>query len=218
MSNYLWILDNGHGGLIDGEYQTKGKRSPKWGDGSQLFEGEFNRAIVGRLIELMTAAGIHYVNLVPEHEDISLTERVRRANEIYSKENLSKERGHDIDIKPCIYLSVHSNAGGGKGYEVYTSKGHTQADLVATIFFDKFKTAFPSSRMRACMVDGDVDKEANFTVLNHTHMPAILTESFFMDNEDECKRYLMTPLGRQTIARAHFEAVRDIERNGIRRV
>lgn len=210
MSKCLWILDNGHGGVVGGKYQTKGKRSPKWGDGSQLFEGEFNRAIVGRLMELMTAAGIHYVNLVPEHEDISLTERVRRANEIYSKEN--------IDVRECIYLSVHSNAGGGRGYEVYTSKGETQSDLVATIFFNKFAAAFPSSRMRTCLVDGDVDKEANFSVLSHTHMPAILTETFFMDNEDECKRYLMTPLGRQTIASAHFEAVRDIEQNGIRRV
>ena len=44
-SNYLWILDNGHGGMIDGVYQTPGKRSPVWPDGTQLFEGEFN--IVG---------------------------------------------------------------------------------------------------------------------------------------------------------------------------
>ena len=36
-SNYLWILDNGHGGIIEGEYQTAGKRSPVWDDGSQLY-------------------------------------------------------------------------------------------------------------------------------------------------------------------------------------
>ena len=36
------ILDNGHG------EETAGKRSPVWGDGSQLFEWEFNRDI-GRL-------------------------------------------------------------------------------------------------------------------------------------------------------------------------
>tara|TARA_R110000803_G_scaffold197646_3_gene261222 strand:+ start:182 stop:337 length:156 start_codon:yes stop_codon:yes gene_type:complete len=23
-SNYLWLFDNGHGGIIDGEYQTAG--------------------------------------------------------------------------------------------------------------------------------------------------------------------------------------------------
>ena len=27
-SKYVWILDNGHGGIIDGVYQTAGKRSP----------------------------------------------------------------------------------------------------------------------------------------------------------------------------------------------
>ena len=41
-SKYLWLFDNGHGGIIDGVYQTAGKRSPKWEDGTQLFEGEFN--------------------------------------------------------------------------------------------------------------------------------------------------------------------------------
>ena len=50
-SKYLWILDNGHGGMIDGVYQTPGKRSPVWPDGTQLFEGEFNRAIVDRLMK-----------------------------------------------------------------------------------------------------------------------------------------------------------------------
>jgi hypothetical protein len=54
-SNYLWILDNGHGGMIDGVYQTPGKRSPVWPDGTQLFEGEFNRAIVKRLLLMILA-------------------------------------------------------------------------------------------------------------------------------------------------------------------
>ena len=55
---YVWILDNGHGGIIDGEYQTPGKRSPKWEDGTQLFEGEFNRAVVKRIIKLFCLAVI----------------------------------------------------------------------------------------------------------------------------------------------------------------
>lgn len=37
------ILDAGHG------YNTKGKRSPVWSDGSQLFEWEFNRDVVKRI-------------------------------------------------------------------------------------------------------------------------------------------------------------------------
>ena len=41
------LLDNGHG------YDTPGKRSPIWPDGSQLFEWEFNRVdkIASKLFE-----------------------------------------------------------------------------------------------------------------------------------------------------------------------
>ena len=70
------------------------------------------------------------------------------------------------------------------------------------------------ARMRTCLGDGDVDKEANYTVLTDTHMPAILTESFFYDNEEECKNFLMTRKGRDRIASAHFDAVMDIEKKG----
>ena len=44
----LIILDNGHG------KETKGKRSPKWDDGTQLFEWEFNRAIVDGIAILIS--------------------------------------------------------------------------------------------------------------------------------------------------------------------
>ena len=190
-----WLLDPGHGGLIDGEYQTKGKRSPVWPDGSQLFEGEFNRAIVARLTELMAAAGMPYNVIAPEHTDISLVERVQRANTWGSK--------------GCAYLSIHANAGGGSGYEVFTSKGETKSDLIADVFFSEFELEFPDVKMRSDMIDGDVDKEANFYVLRETVMPAILTENFFMDNEQDC-RILLSREGRDRIALAHFNAIKQI--------
>jgi len=199
---YVWLLDNGHGGVIDGLYQTEGKRSPKWDDGSILYEGEFNRSIVNRLMEMMTQERINYVNIAPELEDISLNERVTRANAYH-------------DQNDCIYLSIHANAGGGSGYEVYTSPGATDSDKVATVFFDEFKNEFPDIRMRSDTLDDDVDKEANFYVLKKTRMPAILTENFFMDNEQECREYLMSRKGRDRIARAHYAAIQRIEAQGI---
>jgi N-acetylmuramoyl-L-alanine amidase len=201
-SKFLWLLDNGHGGVIDGVYQTNGKRSPVWEDGSQLFEGEFNRAVVNRLIEMLTAAKINYVNIVPEHEDISLQERVKRANALHGQSD-------------CIYVSVHSNAGGGTGYEVFTSKGETKSDKVADVFFKVFKAEFPDVKMRTDLADDDFDKEVNYYVLRKTHMPAILTENFFMDTEKECREILMTKEGRDKIAKAHFDAIKEIEEKGI---
>jgi N-acetylmuramoyl-L-alanine amidase len=204
---YTWLLDSGHGGLINGEYQTAGKRSPVWSDGSQLFEGEFNRAIVARLMEMMTAAGIPYVNIVPEDTDVSLGERVRRANK--------------WNPRTSIYVSIHSNsmgaehAGKGRGFEIFTSVGQTRSDHVADVFYEAFKSTFPTARMRSDRIDGDVDKEANFYVLKNTNMPAVLTENFFYDNEHECRKYLLSGHGRDMVARAHFAAIEKINREGI---
>jgi N-acetylmuramoyl-L-alanine amidase len=196
-----WLLDNGHGGIIDGAYQTEGKRSPVWPDGSQLFEGEFNRSIVARLIAHMSKAGYNYVNLTPEHRDISLGERVRRAN--------GRHNGGT-----CILVSIHANAGGGTGYEIFTSKGDTLSDRIADTFYAKFAEEFPEATARTDTSDGDLDKEENFYILKNTYMPAILTECFFMDTEADCQ-LLMSPEGRDRIARAHFKAIKHIEGNGI---
>jgi len=199
----LWLLDPGHGGIINGIYQTSGKRSPTWQDGpirSILYEGEFNRDIVRQLAGMLKWAGIEHRVIVPEEHDISLAERVRRANEWNSN---------------AVYVSVHANAGGGTGYEVYTSPGQTKSDEIATVFLDTFAQVFPEAKPRLDISDGDPDKEAKFYVLVKTSMPAVLSESFFMDNEDECKKYLMTPEGRNLIAMAHYQAIAHIEQKGI---
>jgi N-acetylmuramoyl-L-alanine amidase len=187
------LLDNGHGGLLNGEYQTPGKRSPVWDDGSQLFEGEFNRAIVARIIESLTALKIPYISIVPEIRDIKLATRIKRAN--------------DIKEASCFYLSIHSNAGGGSGFEVFTSPGETKSDKIATIFGEEFNKTFPDKKLRADYSDGDLDKEESFAVITKTRMPAILTENFFMDNEKECKEILLSKYGRDLIAEFHVNAI-----------
>ena len=79
---YTLILDNGHG------KETPGKRSPLWPDGTQLFEYEFNRDIVNRLVRLFEGTGLNVVKLVPELNDIPLKERVTRANNYYKEEKV----------------------------------------------------------------------------------------------------------------------------------
>ena len=188
------LLDNGHG------KETAGKRSPVWSDGSQLIEWEFNRDIVRRITEKLEADGIPYRVLVPEETDISLTERARRANEI-AKENNGK----------AYVLSIHANAGGGTGWEVYTSPGQTPSDAIATVFFEEAGREFVSDgwRMRSDYTDGDPDKEANFAILTKTTCPAILTENFFMDTEKDC-RFIMSEDGRERIANMHVAAIKRV--------
>lgn len=202
-SKNLYIFDNGHGGIIDGVYQTAGKRSPIWDDGTQLFEGEFNRAIVKRLMKLCEAANIDCINLVDTNVDIPLSTRTSQANEIY--------RNTD---KPCIYISIHANGFSDEaahGWEVYTSVGETKSDEIAEVLFNKAQAEFPTYTMRKDTRDGDSDKEANFYVLQHTAMSAILSENFFMTNESEC-RLLMSEEGRDRIAKIHFEMIKELEK------
>ena len=187
------LLDNGHGGLINGKYQTPGKRSPIWSDGTQLFEGEFNRSIVARIIELLTALKIAYISIAPEVRDVKLATRIKRANAIQDKD--------------CFYLSIHANAGGGNGFEVFTSPGQTTSDRIATIIGEEFNKTFPERKLRTDYTDRDLDKEASFAVITKTRMPAVLTENFFMDNEEECKTLLMSKSGRDLIAEFHVNAI-----------
>jgi len=189
----LILLDAGHGGVINGVYQTAGKRSPILSDGRQLFEGEFNRWIVNALSERLSERNIPYVLIAPEQKDISLQTRVNRANQYSEFES--------------IYVSVHANAGGGKGFEVYSSLGTTLSDQLANYFAIAFKNEFPDRPLRADLSDGDYDKDSNFYVLKHTKMPAVLTENFFMDNEQECCDVLLNVEGRAKIVNYHEKAI-----------
>lgn len=164
------LFDNGHG------QETPGKRSPLWKDGRQLFEWEFNRDMVRRIILKCDHAGIRAVKLVPETFDVSLEERCKRANLWYDRCNGN-----------CIVVSIHANAGGGTGFEVYTSPGQTKADPIATKLIEQLQKDFPEIKMRKDIADGDPDKEAGFYILKHTKAPAILAENLFMDNEADCQ-------------------------------
>ena len=126
------LIDNGHGRA------TAGKRSPVWPDGKQLFEYEFNRDIARRVHEALTARGADSVPVVPEIDDIPLAERTRRVNEIAAQ----------VGPENCLLVSIHANAGGGTGWEAWTSVGETEADNYATIFYEEAARAFPEQRMR----------------------------------------------------------------------
>lgn len=194
------LLDNGHAST------TPGKRSPIMEDGSQLLEYEFNRDIVNRIAKRLDKIGIKYHILVPEIDnDISLSNRANRANKY------CKEYGTDN----CIFISVHANAAGNgewmkaRGWSVWTTKGETKADKIATVFYEEAAEMLPYYGMsvRSDMSDGDPDFEANFTVLYKTLCPAILTENLFMDNKIDA-RFLMTNIGRTVISDIHVNAIK----------
>lgn len=192
-SNYLWVLDAGHGGMDEKGYRTAPAKMHKFPD-FVIYEGVINRAIASMLIKGLKALEIDYAVVYDEIEDTTLQQRVATADAIYAKD------------KRAVYLSIHSNAGGGSGFEIFTSPGQTKSDKIANIFAGVYQKFFPEFPLRADKSDGDADKEADFYVLRKTDCPSILVENLFFDNMKEAK-YLLSKAGQERIYNAIIEAI-----------
>lgn len=167
------LLDAGHGGMMDGRYVTAPDKMHRHADGSVAMEGVINRQIKDEAIRMLNGMGIVSVDIAPGQWDIPLDARVACANAIHRDHKAT----HSV-----VYVSLHSNAGGGTGFEVFTSRGETLSDLYATVWADEIKREFPGFPFRADYTDSDPDKEAGFTVLRRTDCPAVLGEYLFFDN------------------------------------
>jgi len=186
-SNYVWILDAGHGGMSPkGVYTTAPSKMAKFTEFT-VYEGVINRNIMLDVIEGLIDKGIDYIVVSDNWEDTPLSQRVNRADNIYMKH------------KNAVYVSIHSNAGGGSGFEIFTSPGQTKSDKIANVFCETYQKHFPTMKFRADKADGDADKEADFYVLRKTDCPAVLVENLFFDNLEEAK-FLMSPEGQKAIA------------------
>ena len=187
------FIDNGHG------LMTAGKRSP---DG-QFREPFYNREIAKRVVSDLNDRGLDAELLVPEDDDISLAERVRRVNAacfLLGKQNV-------------ILVSIHVNAAGNgskwlnaTGWSVYTCKGHTESDKLAECLCQAAIKNFPGRRIRTDMSDGDMDWEEGFYILRKSLCPAVLTENFFMDNHSDLE-YLQSRVGKQAVVDTHVEGI-----------
>ena len=189
----LILIDNGHG------HNTPGKRSP---DGKFL-EYDYNREIATRIVADLTDRGHNAQLLVPETEDIPISERVRRIN----------AHCNTLGNATVILISIHVNAAGNgtkwlnaTGWSCYTSKGKTTSDRIAECFYAAAKKNFPGKRIRTDFSDSDPDWEENFYILRHSLCPAVLTENFFMDNHSDLE-YLQSRAGKQAIVDTHVEGI-----------
>ena len=187
------LIDNGHG------HNTPGKRSP---DG-KFREYAYNREIAKRIVADLIDRGYDAELLVPEDNDVSLEERVRRVNKICLASGQS-----------CVILvSVHVNAAGNgsnwtnaTGWSVYTCKGQTVSDKLAECLCEAAIKNFPGKRIRTDYSDGDSDWEENFYILRHSLCPAVLTENFFMDSKSDLE-YLQSRAGKQAVIDTHVEGI-----------
>lgn len=188
------LLDNGHGA------NTAGKCSP---DG--LFkEWQFSRKVVRDIHKELVAQGYDVRILVPEDSDISLAVRAARANEICAKYGKSN----------VLFISIHANAAppvdgkwhNARGWCIYTSKGKTTSDKLASYIYNEAEKNFVGHTMRKDMSDGDTDWEANFAVLRNTYCPAVVSENFFQDNKEDVA-YITSEVGHRAIVKTHVDGI-----------
>lgn len=188
----LILVDNGHG------VNTSGKCSP---DG-KFREYKYVREIAHEVVAELKKRGYCAELLVPEDIDISLAERVRRAN----------NKCNQLGTKNVLLLSIHVNAAGNgqwlnaKGWSCFTSRGLTKSDKIADELYKVAEELMPNRTMRKEYSDGDADWEAGFYILKNTKCPAVLTENYFMDNRDDLA-YLTSAEGRKAIIATHVEGV-----------
>ena len=188
------LIDNGHG------IQTKGKRSP---DG-QLLEYAYARDLATQIVKILKSRGYNSELLVPEDDDIPLSERVRRTNahcQVLGKTNV-------------ILISIHVNAAGdgsqwmnATGWSCYTCKGQTQSDTLANCLYEAAIKNFPGKRIRTDYSDNDPDWEENFYLLRKTLCVAVLSENFFIDNHSDLE-YIQSQAGKQAIIDTHIEGIK----------
>lgn len=185
----------GHGSIINNVYQTKGKQSPQWKDGTKIYEGYSTHMLANDLVSELQYNDIEADLLTWSATDISLYQRVFQANSIYNQDNrtlvVSLHHNAQPYSKTVDYIDSEGLFGwyknGASGTEVFTSPGKTKSDDLAEFVIDEITKAFPEMKMRVDLTDGDRDKEAGFYILTKTKCPAILIEWGFMTNYDDCK-------------------------------
>ena len=182
-NKYLIALDDGHG------MNTPGKRTPPLTEdlyidgklvrkkGEVIKENEFNRAVVKYLAEALKRCGFDVLLVAPTDEDTPLATRVSRAN----------------NANADAYVSKHYNALGSiwqtkaKGLVTIIHYNHqSKTKVLANNVHEELWKLHSDHNCTNYGVRTDTDISGySLYVLRNTKMPAILTESGFMDNMTE---------------------------------
>ena len=191
MSRFHYIIDPGHGEM------THGKRSPVTEDGRQLLEYEFNQEIAGRLSELLTAHSIRH--------SVTITQPRNHADDVQFRAGYTKGLTDVLD--DVIFVSIHGNAGPGNQF----NDQFTGVETFANAKGEEIAEIFQKHLVRRTKLRNRGVKDGRWIyVLRNANCPAILTENGFFNGADF--EMMMTDEFRMEVAKAHYEAIREIEK------
>ena len=201
---YLIALDDGHG------METAGQRTPPLKEdlyvngklvrkkGEVIKENEFNRAVVKYLEKALKRCGFDVLLVAPTDVDTSLQTRVSRANTANADAYVSKHYnsiGEKWQIKAKGLVTIIH----------YSSQAKTKV-LAKNVQEELWKLHKDHDCINyGVRTDTDISGFSLY-VLRNTKMPAILTESGFMDNMTEAK-YMLDPKFQEKDAEATCKGI-----------
>ena len=185
------LIDNGHG--ID----TLGKRSP---DG-RLREYKYAREIAAEVVKRLKTMDYNAQQLVTEENDISLSVRCKRVNDICKHFGASN----------VLVVSIHCNAAGAdgkwhdaRGWQACVSlNASAKSKQLASYLFDAAQAQ--GLRMRSPK-PGQKWWAQNLAICRDTNCPAVLTENLFQDNLADVD-FLLSDEGREAIVNLHVNGI-----------
>lgn len=194
----LLLLDDGHGG----NGATAGKRTPKFSDGTVIYENQFNEAVINLMEKDAKRLGFKTLLLAPTQEDIPLSDRTAKANETIKayKKELEAKGIKTTDKQIAILYSQHYNA--------HLGTWDSKAEGVSTHYHpDKLQSKRLAECVHKYIKQGTPQKDrgivaSNFHMLRVPLCPSILSEAGFMDNEREARLMLDVNFQRETAKQA----------------
>lgn len=185
------LIDNGHG------VNTSGKQSP---DG-RLREYAYAREIAKRVVNCLRCRGYDAERIVTEDEDISLSMRCKRVNDICRK----------LGSKNVMVVSIHNNAAGadGKWHNARGFSAHVGLNasarskkLAAFLWDEAIRLDLKGNRA----VPAERYISQNLAICRDTLCAAVLTENLFYDNKDDME-FLLSEEGKQKITELHVNSI-----------
>ncbi len=164
-------VDNGHGS------NTGGKRSP---DGRHR-EYRWTREFAERLCIALIERGHDARRLVTEGWDVSISERVRRVNDLCGKEGKNN----------VLLLSMHNDAMPPNDNRWHTARGFSaRVSLNASAKSKRLATLIAQAMAAAGVtvrkpLQGQWYWSQNLGICRDTSCPAVLCENLFQDNRED---------------------------------
>lgn len=175
LSEYVYIIDAGHGGMDGGAVGADG-----------TLEKELNLAVAKKLAAILEASGSECV--MTRSDDRMLVDNSvkthRKMQDLRARVEAAEKAA--LTDKIPVFISIHMNNFTSRNYsglQVWYSKNDERGKLLADCIQKSARENLDSENKRETKAAG-----SSIYVLDRIKVPAVLVECGFLSNPDECAK------------------------------